>query len=125
MLIRDIIKEPAIRVLEKDDIWKMVDYLYLRGDSSDDFDLENNSRIKVNILMDEWEENEFTVVYTVLFDEIIIGVGGYMGDGEDEYGDKLCFMNAEKYKDMITYLYTLKKLDFVKDIKSLDYDFKL
>jgi hypothetical protein len=68
MLIKEIIKQPIVKILEKDDIWRMIDEILLNC-NSDDFDLKNNTKIKMNILLEAWdEENNLMTVYTIIFD---------------------------------------------------------
>jgi hypothetical protein len=126
MLIKEIIKQPIVKILEKDDIWRMIDEILLNC-NSDDFDLKNNTKIKMNILLEAWdEENNLMTVYTIIFEEKIIGVGGILEDNEDTFKHETHFIDKQGYIDMINYLYTLvikKEIDAY--IQSLDYDFKL
>jgi len=126
--LSEIIKQPVIRTLEKDKIWYMIDELYFecRCDTSDDYDLEKNTEIKMNILMDEWNNGRNIEVYTIIFEDKIIGVGGSIGDNEDTFNHEIHFIDEQGYTDMMAYLYRLRvKNDISVKIESLDFDFKL
>jgi|688.fasta_scaffold160685_6 hypothetical protein len=132
MLLKEIIEQPILKVLEKDDIWRIIDELSLDNcDSSSNFDLEKNTQIKLNVIMDEWDDrdgfsNDHIEVYTITFEDKVIGIGGSLGDCEDTFKHEIHFIDKQGYVDMIAYLYRLRiKKEWDIHIESLDFDFKL
>ena len=131
MLLRKIIEQPVSRVLEKDDIWQMVDELYLNNCSSEKYDLKRNTEIKLNVIMDEWDKREgyfdnHVQVYIITFEGKVIGVGGILGDSECTFKHDIHFIDSIGYLDMIAYLsrlYIQTEINVV--IQDLDFDFKL